>query len=83
VSTDDPLREAVVAALRDEFGEDDPGVLTDFIVVGAKQSYDQDGDPATSVFTLLGTQGPPLYRLVGLLDYALVRYRADIARDDD
>ncbi|MGW2170401.1 hypothetical protein ACWC1C_07695 [Streptomyces sp. NPDC001705] len=61
------------------------GVMTDWIVVCASQRYDNDGDGLSQVGTLLPEGGGhvPYHRSMGLLDYALTRMRAEIARDDE
>jgi hypothetical protein len=60
------------------------GVLTEWVLVVASQRYDADGDGITQVGTLVPDGGGhvPYHRVIGLLDYALTRSRAEIARDD-
>lgn len=70
------LENAIRARLAD-FG--DNGILTDWLVITAQQTFDDDGDPVTSVGVLLPTDSFPMYRILGLLDHATVRYRADLA----
>ncbi|KPC64432.1 hypothetical protein ADL27_61075 [Streptomyces sp. NRRL F-6602] len=60
------------------------GVLTEWIVVTSTQRYDADGDTVTQIGTLMPDGGgAPYHRLMGLLDYAHTRMRAEVARDDD
>ncbi|MFJ1993080.1 hypothetical protein [Streptomyces asiaticus] len=61
------------------------GVLTEWMVVTSLQRYDADGDGLTQIATLVPEGGSqvPYHRLMGLLDYALTRMRAEVARDDD
>lgn len=72
---------ALEAAIRDELATFDAGhgVLTDWLVIAAQQNFDEDGDPTTSVAVLLPTDSFPYYRILGLLDHATVRYRAELA----
>ncbi|MFD9564361.1 hypothetical protein [Streptomyces sp. NPDC059994] len=57
------------------------GVLTEWVVVTATQSFDGDGDGLTQVGKLLPDGGGqvPYHRLMGLLDYALTCCRAEVA----
>ncbi|MFG3244209.1 hypothetical protein [Streptomyces sp. NPDC048157] len=63
--------------------EDFQGVMTEWIVVTSTQRYEDGG--ITQVGTLVpeGAGAVPYHRLIGLLDYALTRMRAEVARDDD
>jgi hypothetical protein len=65
--------------------EGSEGVLTEWVIVTAWQRYDNDGDGITQVVTLLpdGGGGVPYHRMMGLLDYALTRCRAEIFKDDE
>lgn len=65
--------------------EDAEGVLTEWVIVYATQRYDEDGDGISQVGTLLPDGGGhvPYHRMMGLLDYALTRCRAEVAHDDD
>lgn len=55
------------------------GVLTDWLVIAAQQNFEDDGTPTTAVAVLLPSQSFPHYRILGLLDHATVRYRAELA----
>jgi hypothetical protein len=61
------------------------GIRAEWVVVCASQRFDDDGDGITQVGTLQPDGGGhvPYHRSMGLLDYALTRMRAEIARDDD
>lgn len=61
------------------------GVMTEWVVVCASQRYADDGAGVTQVGTLLPDGGGhvPYHRTMGLLDYALSRMRAEVARDDE
>lgn len=58
------------------------GVITEWIVVTAHQSYDDDGDPRTQIGQWMpgGGDGVPYHRAMGLLDYALTMRRAEITQ---
>jgi hypothetical protein len=76
------LQEAVEEVGRLEGFE---GVLTEWVVITSLQRYDAEGAGLTQIGTIVtdGTGEVPYHRLMGLLDYALTRMRADIARDDE
>jgi len=61
------------------------GVIVEWVLVYATQRYDSDGDGITQVGTLLPDGGGqvPYHRMMGLLDYALTRCRAEVADDGD
>lgn len=65
--------------------EDFEGVPIEWVIVAAFQRYDEDGGGITQVGSLLPDGGGqvPYHRVMGLLDYALTRCRAEVARDDD
>lgn len=57
------------------------GVVTDLVVIYAQQYFADDGVPHTQVGYLSPSQ-PPHYRLMGLVDYAQTRLRAEVAEAD-
>lgn len=61
--------------------EDRQGVLTEWLVVYSAQRFDDDGAGVTEVGTLLpeGGGSVPYHRVLGLLDFALTRCRAEVA----
>lgn len=73
--------ETAVKALIGAYGMQDRGVLTDYVIIAVQQGWDDDGDEVTCVSPLL-PRPLPTYRLLGVLEHALVRIRARIARDD-
>ena len=77
----DRLRAAIVAAMLEEFG-DTSAVLSDFIVVGSRQSVDDDGSVLTEVFSLVDDD-TAYYRMLGLLVYALDALRRQIRDAND
>jgi hypothetical protein len=72
------LADAVEEVVRLEGAQ---GVLTEWVLVTSTQRYDQDGDGLTQVGITLPNGGGqvPFHRVMGLLDYALTRYRAEVA----
>jgi len=70
------LEEGIAACLA-TFDEE-PGVVTDWIVVAAQQRVDDNGETITSVGTLLSVDNMPFYRILGLLDQATTVYRAEL-----
>lgn len=74
-AADEALREAVIAA-RDARGFGQGGVVSDVLVIGVEHFF-EDGQDSTGVFTL--TTAPlPLYRTLGLIDFAQALYRGDV-----
>ena len=80
------LNEAVERWAADEA----PGsVLTEFVVVAASQSFDEDGSSTYSTSTLASNGNHvPTHRILGLLDHAASKYRAFVmsiewGSDDD
>jgi len=78
----DAAYQRLETALRDVCNlEEFEGVMTEWIVVAAYQRFDDDGDGLTQVGTITPNGGgiAPYHRLMGLLDYALTRMRAEVA----
>jgi hypothetical protein len=75
------LAQAIEEVARNEGTQ---GVLTEWVVVFAAQRFDDDGDGLTQVGITLPDGGGqvPYHRVMGLLDYALTRYRAEVAEAD-
>lgn len=79
-AADEALRAVLQTAL--ESHDLARGVLTDVVVICAQQYYDGDGDPCTRVVNLYPGE-PPHYRVVGLVEYAAARLRAEIVAADE
>lgn len=74
--------EQAIARVRESEDFASPGeVLTEFVVVTAHHSIDDDGDSVTAI-TQLHRDNMPIHRTLGLLDYAATRVRKTIATDD-
>lgn len=75
------LEEAIEEVCRLEEFE---GVPIEWLVIAASQRFDGD-DSFTQVGTLVPDGGGrvPFHRLLGLVDYAHARYRAEVMNDDD
>lgn len=71
------LRDAVVAAVLDQYPEDGPAIVTDVLVIYARQGYDEDGEGETAIGWF--SPGVPHYRIVGLADAVLTAMRARFA----
>lgn len=55
------------------------GIITEWVVVTAHQSFDDDGDPTVQIGQWMPDGGEvPYHRVMGLLDYALTMRRAAI-----
>lgn len=72
------LRQAIETCARLDHAE---GVLTDWVVLYATQGYDAHGASRAQAGRLLPAEsgGAQYYRLLGLLDYAQTRARAEVA----
>lgn len=58
--------------------DEEPGVVTDWIVIAAQQRVDDDGNTITSIGTLLSVDNMPFYRILGLLAHATTVYQAEL-----
>ncbi len=56
------------------------GILTDWVVVGAFQRYEDDTH-LTQILRLTPPSAVPYHRVMGLLDYATTLYRHEISED--
>lgn len=86
----EPERKAAYARLEEAIREVNElgggeGVLTEWLVVTATHSYDDDGDVLTQIGKLLPGGGGqvPYHHMMGLLDYALTRCRAEVATGEE
>jgi len=61
------------------------GLVTDWVVVAANQYFADDGRSMTSVGQLLpgGGDSVPVYRVMGLLDFAHSAYQTSVTTPDD
>jgi len=60
---------------------DGPGVTMEYVVIGSTALLGDDGTSYTGVFTIHRDDGVPMHRILGLLEYAGVRWR-NIVRED-
>lgn len=65
---------AAVERVRRAYGLDE-GLLTDWVLVFARQRFRDDGRGETAVESVTGDPPPPQYRVAGLLDDALWKLR--------
>lgn len=64
---DDALQAAVRAAVAASEWE---GLVTDYVVIGSLQTFDETGLPVSSVFRLTPPgETMPFYRMLGLVEY--------------
>lgn len=70
------LQQAIDTCARLDHAE---GVLTDWVVLYATQNYDAHGDSRAQVGRLTPADSAQYYRVLGLLDYAQTRARAEVA----
>lgn len=81
-AADEALTAAIEQVQAAYHGDDVHGVLTEYVVLAARQYWNDDGDPVTQYwFTPRDDCSVPIAHLVGLCDFALTRYRKIIAED--
>lgn len=85
-TADEALTEAISAVVQAyEYGPD-LGILTDYIVIAAFQGFEADGDDETHIMAHPRDGSLPVYRIMGLVDYAQAHERGIVAAacsDDD
>lgn len=79
-AADEGLTDAINTVNRAYFGDSDR-LLTDYVVVFAEQSWDDDGDPITAVGTNPRDGDMAIYKTIGLLEYGLTRAKQRMAED--
>lgn len=79
-AADEGLCEAINAAMAAHGMR--PGILTDVMVVCSVAVVDDDGESATTVATLL-PRTVPYYRVLGLIDFARLRYQNEVLNIED
>lgn len=72
------IGDAISQRMVEVSGED--GVLTEWLCIGVRQTLDEDGTPQTGVGVLMSDESMPLFKVLGMLDYAQTAYRARLAR---
>lgn len=50
------------------------GVLTDWVVIAAQETVNDNGESASSIGIALPAEAFPLHRILGLIDHAKVQY---------
>lgn len=74
--------DALETAYAEDIGEGGGGVITDWVLLTARANYDDDGDQITTHSSFVGPGDPPIFRLVGLVDLALAKWRRNWLRED-
>jgi hypothetical protein len=82
---DDNLTEAIDAVRKayDCHGEIDGFLMTDYVVIYAAQKYDKDGDSLTALGIMPRDADVPLYRLMGMGEYAVAQWCKRATEDCD
>lgn len=75
-AADEALRDAIERAAH-AYGEQG-SVLTDFLVIGSWQYWDDDGHECTAYNTLLPDSTMPVHRVLGLAEYVRFRYGSQV-----
>ena len=82
--SDERIGEAIAARFDELDGEG--GMLSEWLCIGVRQALSDDGEHVTAVGILMSDESMPMYRVLGLIDYAHTVYRArltDVARGDE
>ncbi|MCW2601855.1 MAG: hypothetical protein JWM02_3684 [Frankiales bacterium] len=79
IAADDALTAAVEAINAAYYPDDDPRILTDYLVVYVQQSFDEDGNATVAIGAHPRDGDLPLYRQIGMLDHTLTRARHRVA----
>jgi hypothetical protein len=83
VAADDALTAAIEAVQRAYHDDGNEGVLTSYIVIAKRRYWEADGTGVTAIDAIPKDGQVPLDECLGLVEYVGVRYRADIASDDE
>lgn len=63
-------------------GGDGSYMLTEYLVIAAVQGIDSDGDASTGIsFMFPADSEMPLYRMLGLIDFAKIRLQSMVTPD--
>jgi hypothetical protein len=81
VAADQQLEDATKAVC-EAYGDGDPWVPMEYVLVYSMQRWDDEGDALTAVGTAIDSGSVPIHRLLGLVEYAAVRYRGLIAEGE-
>lgn len=76
------LRDAIQECLNvreAERGEEEPGALTDYVVLLATTSFDDDGDRVTGLGTIIEQGAVGMHAVLGLVQYGLSYWSAALA----
>lgn len=80
VAADDALTAAIEAAERAYHGDDSEGVLVSYVVIAKRKFWDSDGAGVTAISSINKDSDVSMDELLGLVEYASTRYRAEIAQ---
>lgn len=81
---DDALTEAILACSRAYYQPPESWVMSEYVVVACHQGYTDDGRDQTAIDTIIRDNNVPAHRVMGLLEAASTRLRANyVAGDDD
>ncbi|WP_280498376.1 hypothetical protein [Nocardia farcinica] len=80
VAADEALTEAIEAVERAYHGDVNQGVLTSYVVIAKRKYWDEDGDGVTAISSMPKDSDVSIDELLGLVEYAATRYRAEIAQ---
>ncbi|TDP29778.1 hypothetical protein [Nocardia ignorata] len=81
---DEALTAAIDAVWAAYIDDDDPGLLTDYMVIGVRRGYDDEGDSWSQVCRFSRDDSVPEYVLLGLLEQTRsAMTRPDIVVVDD
>lgn len=78
----DDLLAAAIEACRNAYVDEPSGVITEYIVLYASRSWDDDGSGLTAIGKLVCEPAPPLHHQLGMVELVAAEYRKLITADD-
>ena len=81
IAADDALTEAIERAWHAYYPGTEPGILTEYVVLARRRSYDDEGDPLTANAIMPRDGDIPIDLMLGLTEYTSARLRKRICED--
>jgi hypothetical protein len=81
VAADDALTKAVEQVWLAYYPDSEPGILLEYVVLGRRRYFDEDGEALTAHALMPRDGDVPLDLMLGITEYASTRLRKRIAED--
>ena len=81
IAADDGLTEAITQAWHAYYPDERTGILTEYVVLARRRSYDDDGDPLTANAIMPRDGDVPIDLMLGLTEYTSALLRKRICED--